>query len=243
MKILAAVPSPRDLAQFDAAFQKINVDKLIVKYMPEQEAYNIIRERFLKYTEYTHLAIVPDDLIVEPQHWDQLVADLKEYDYPVACGVCNLDNSPEHQGMLNICINHPPAISRVQTMRSYKWLFEGSEEHQQYLNKTPPIVKVNFAGFPCIIFARDVISLFVFKDDRKPYNPKERGCCVDVMACADLADLDIPIHCDLRVRMTHLKIDDNQIEGKMVGIKEPKIEFIPQSNGTSSTVALMPGHE
>ena len=137
------------------------------------------------------------------------------------------DISPEHKGMLNVCIDHMQSISRYQPDRSYEWLVEGSELHHFLLtNKNPPIIQVIFAGFPFMFFRRDVIESFEFKDDRTPANPhKLVGCCIDVMTCADLYDLEIPIHCDLRVRMQHLKIDDSQIEGRMVGIKSPQVYF------------------
>lgn len=225
-KPLIAIPSPRDLAAFAEAVERLPADKLFVKYMPEKDAYDVIREFFLEHEEYTHLAILPDDLIVLPYHWAQLIFDLHEYQFPVLCGVCNLDISAEHKGMLNVCIDHKPALSRYQPERTYEWLVEGSEQHKKLMDLTPPIIKVDFAGFPFMFFERGVIELFEFKDDRKPYNPmKLVGCCIDVMACADLYDLDIPIHCDLRVRMQHLKLDDQRVEGRMVGVKQPVVYF------------------
>lgn len=225
-RVLIAIPSPRDLPQFAAAVDQIPTDKLFCKYMHEQQAYETIRASFLENEQYTHLAILPDDLIVTPYHWSQLLFDLHEYQFPVLCGVCNLDQSQEHKGMLNVCINHKPSISRDQSKRTYEWIIEGSDQHEKLMDKTPPIIKVMFAGFPFMFFERSVIEQFEFKDDRKPYNPlKNIGCCIDVMTCADLYDLDIPIHCDLRVRMQHLKIDDSRVEGRMVGIKNPLVYF------------------
>ena len=88
-RVLIAIPSPRDLPQFAEAVNKIPADKLFCKYMHEQQAYDTIRENFLTSAneQYTHLAILPDDLIVTPYHWQQLVEDLHEYDFPVLCGV------------------------------------------------------------------------------------------------------------------------------------------------------------
>lgn len=227
MRILVAVPSPRDLKVFDDALAKLNVDKLIVKYYWEFQAYEIIQQQFLAHKEYTHLCLIADDLIVEQQHLNQLMFDIGVYDFPVVCGLCNLDQSPEHKGMLNVCIDHMPSIARNQNDRSYVWLVEGSEQHLELLaNKHPPIIKVLFAGFPCMVIARDVVEQFTFKDDRAPATPgKNIGCCVDVMTCADLHDLEIPIHCDLRVQMNHLKISDSAIEGRQVGIKNPHFYF------------------
>jgi hypothetical protein len=227
-KTLIAIPSPRDLPKFEEATAKLPADKLFVKYMYEQPAYETIREFFLTHTEYTHLAILPDDLLVTPEHYYQLVDDIERYNFDVVCGVCNLDKSEEHNGMLNICIDHMPSISRNQHYRTYKWLMEGSPEHERLLLQNPPIIPVVFAGFPFQFFSRRTIEQFTFKDDRIPYTPdKLIGCCVDSMTSADLYDLGIPIQCDLRVRTIHMKIDDSQVEGRMVGIKQPNVSLIP----------------
>ena len=225
-KPLIAIPSPRDLPEFAAAVDKLPADKLFVKYMREQQAYDVIRQYFLTHREYDYLAILPDDLIVTPYHWHQLMSDLHEFNFEVLCGLCNLDISQEHKGMLNVCVRHLP--SRSALTRSYDWLIEGGPEHQAYLDcMDPPIIQVAFAGFPFMFIRRDVVAQIEFKDDLI-WNPhKVSGCCVDVIFTADCHDLGIPIYCDLRCRMNHLKVDDNIVIGKMTGIKQPEVKFVP----------------
>lgn len=191
--------------------------------MRENEAYSIIRENFLANETYTHLAILPDDLIVTQYHWHQLIEDIREYDFPVVCGLCNLDQSAEHKGMLNVCINHLP--SREAYLRTYEWIMEGSAEHKALLAKTPPIIKVKFAGFPFMFMRRDVVETVSFADDYEWNHYKLMGCCVDVIFCLDCHEQDIPIYCDLRCQMIHLKIDDVRVEGKKVDILPKHVYF------------------
>ena len=64
MKPLLVIFNPRSIPEFYKAIEKINgISKLWIKYFPQDEAYNKAREFFLQ-SDYTHLMILPDDLIV-----------------------------------------------------------------------------------------------------------------------------------------------------------------------------------
>ena len=70
---LLCCPSPRDIREVYEALRETGYDRLYAKYYPEKTAYNLLRDYFLDHTEYTHLVICPDDLIIKKEHIDSLV--------------------------------------------------------------------------------------------------------------------------------------------------------------------------
>jgi len=94
--ILLFMPSPRDIPQVKRYWNDLPADKLIVKYTPQLEAYQIGREYFLSHPEYTHLAICPDDLEVTKEGFEILKKDIEMFHFPVVSGICGIDeNRPD----------------------------------------------------------------------------------------------------------------------------------------------------
>lgn len=91
MRVLIGIPSPRDIPEFIEATVKIDDDKLWVKYYDEYTAYKYIRQFFLKHKEYTHLCLLPDDLIVRVEQYEKLKEQVHLCSYPVFSGVFNSD--------------------------------------------------------------------------------------------------------------------------------------------------------
>lgn len=221
MNPLIALPSPRKIDVVIEAHEKLkHIPHLWVKYFEEEEAYQVIRNYFLEHTEYTHLVIAPDDLIVEPQHYDALVSDLKKINFPVLSGICNLSMVSGMENIINICIEQMPNIVRTKK-RDFKF---------PKLSELPKgLLQVKFSGFPFMFIRRDIVEKIDFESDRKhnPYriNPLNRG--FDLPFCYNCDQLGIPIHVDTRVLMLHLRGADlsysygNQVENLLVG-KEPK---------------------
>ena len=86
MKLLIGIPSPRDIPNFKLAIDRINYDKLWVKYMGYQyDPYGQMRDFFLQHDEYTHFAICQDDLILHPKGVQTLIDDLELYPIISAC--------------------------------------------------------------------------------------------------------------------------------------------------------------
>jgi hypothetical protein len=82
--ILHTIPSPRaNIGEVQRYQGILPFDKFIPYFMWEPGAYHVIREFFLEHTEYTHLMIGTDDIIVRPYHCLRIYKDLLEYDYPV----------------------------------------------------------------------------------------------------------------------------------------------------------------
>src|SRR5215831_12855215 len=71
---------------------RINEHKVWIKYSDEYTAYLIMRKLFL-YTDFTHLVIIPDDLIVTPSQFEKLKRNAELGNYPVLSGTCAVDST------------------------------------------------------------------------------------------------------------------------------------------------------
>lgn len=198
-RLLIGVPSPRDLPEFLEATAKLPYDKFWAKYYTEHPAFKLIQEFFIEHKEYTHLAILCDDLIVKPEHATTLFNEAVEGNYAALGGVCNVGREAEWDGMYNISLTHLTNPQRVY--RRYEFIkIQDAEE----LAKTTPIVQTRFQGFPFTIIRRDIVERFEFKTDGF-YNEKPgRGCCTDTVFCWETAHAGVPMHADLRVVMYHM---------------------------------------
>jgi len=125
--ILLAIPSPRDIPEFQKAMDSItDIDKLWFKYCPAHITYPLIRKEFLNHpNKYTHLVICPDDLLITREHLQTLMDDYtnllvtdEERDTTVISGYCNVDTS-QHAKEANICIDY---VTPRKLGRRYKWI-------------------------------------------------------------------------------------------------------------------------
>jgi len=203
-KILHAIPSPRDNIQGVLDYQPdLPFDRFIPKFMPEVDAYHLVRDFFLENKQYTHLAIGTDDIVVKPEHMLALAADLEGKDYPVLTGVMNVYQ--EDHDLLNITPNGS-IPSPIWAKRIYNWINK-KEMYRYTANGTNPIIQVGFSGFPVMIIRRDVVERIPFESDAK-YNPVPfpLGGSLDVQFCYSCHRMKIPIFCDTRVEMDHLRL-------------------------------------
>ena len=213
-KLLIAIPSPRDIEQFAEATAKITkYDKYWVKYYYEQEAYDEIRRYFLEHGEYTHLAILADDLIIKEQDVDRLFA--MRGNCPVICGVAMVNRERSFDGLLSIGTVDVPSI--IRSGRTYNLM--NMAKYDSY-GQLKPIIQVMYQGFPLPIIRRDVVEAIRFRDDREP-NHRERGCCLDLMFSYDCAQQGIPMYCDLNVFMDHLPGKEARFMNFGAGTKTP----------------------
>ena len=201
MKLLIGVPSPRDIPQFLEATAKLPYDKFWAKYYTEYPAFQHIRNFFLEHTEYTHLAILCDDLIVTPEQAQSLCNLAEEY----ACigGVCNVGRESIWDNCYNISLTH--VTDPFRPNRRYEFI---TIPEAQEIAKTTPIVQTRFQGFPFTIIKREVIEKIDFKTDGF-YNENigmkpQTGCCTDTVFCLETWHAGIPMHADLRVVMYHI---------------------------------------
>jgi hypothetical protein len=214
--ILVFIPSPRDIAEFKDSVSKLSkYDRYWVKYYPEADAYSRARKFFLG-NNYSHLVILPDDLVVTEKQIDSLIQDINDKDYAVISGITNVDIRQINWG--KYCISRNLPRIDVLTEQSYDWFTE--YERQRYLNfHKMPIIRVKHIGFPLTFIRRDIIRLLNFRPLAK-YN-----CCLDVQFCIDCEKLKIPIFVDLRIVGKHLKRRDGVYDNFGLGTKNPIVRF------------------
>jgi len=203
IKPLLCCPSPRDLTEVYEALKRTGRDRLYAKYFPEKVAYNLLRDYFLDHTEYTHLVICPDDLIIERDHIDSLIEILEKNDYPVLAGVCNVDLG-KFKDYLAITANLPHPQRIVPERKQMGWRYYAWVHRTTQFPTT--IIKVPFSGFAAQFFRRDVVKRYKFTDDAK-FNgtPELNTGAIDVMFSNTCAIENIPQMVDTTIRMRHLK--------------------------------------
>ncbi len=223
MKLLLGMPSPRNIKIVNDNWEKINEDQIIVKHYREWSAYQEIRNYFLEHKEYTHLAICPDDLIITQKDIDILKNDLLEFDYPVLCGISNVNMNETE--MIVVIIDSIPTLEK--STRSFNF------DHFEDLKED--ITQVLHAGFPLQIIKRSIVNMIDFDSDSKL-----NGGDPDIIGNLDLIfshrckELNIPIHCDRRARMIHLRgnegVINNDVSKRYIKIKSGNMyNFLPGS--------------
>lgn len=192
------MPSPRDIPQVLEAWKKLDHDQLHVKYHKEYDAYKKIRDFFLEHSEYTHLAICPDDLVITPKDLEILAKDLQGFNFPVLSGICNVGLNPEALDYLAVITTDHPLPSKDSERRHFEWAKESDLEFT--------ITRVNFSGFPLFIIRRDIVERFEF-DSQGKIEGKEPNSVgnLDVIFAWNCHENKIPIFVDKRAKMLHLR--------------------------------------
>lgn len=138
---------------------KIPCDKLIIKYMPYPWPHNLARDFFIEHEEYTHLIVMPQDILVKKEHFEALKADIEKYHYPVLSGVCNVEREGHRNfNMWNICKICP---SKFRNERIYRWVPACAEKIG--------IMRVGFQGMAFTWIQRNILQRvnldgeFIFK--------------------------------------------------------------------------------
>lgn len=213
-KLLIGIPSPRDIPEFLEATAKLEYDKIWSKYRTEYPAFKKIREFFLEHPEYSHLAILCDDLIVKPDDVKRLFHVTVVNDYPALGGLCMVNRDEEWKDCVNLVTTQPVNPHRPE--RHYDFITVS--QWQTLLNERDTI-QTKFQGFPFTIIRRDIVEQFEFKTDGFYNNKPERGCCTDTVFCWELFNAGIHMYADLRIFMHH--IPDSRYLTNKVGQTEP----------------------
>ena len=220
MKALIGIPSPRDIESFAKSTKLLDFcDKIWIKYMePEKKAYDLIRNYFLANSEYTHLVILPDDLIVTVAQFKSLMKSVQDFDYPVLGGVANIDATPNGMNFFSMSFNMIHAdrnkrFAKLVTKTELDELAKGG------------IVRVLWSGFPCMFIRRDVVEKIEFNNDGKYIEGLDgfHGCCADTVFCYECYQNKIRIHVDPRIIMPHLRFNQEEKDSWRVGSLPPKV--------------------
>ena len=214
---------PKDLPEVLAGLDSIDCDKLYLNYFPYPHNYTISRQFFLDHPEYTHYVALPNDLVPTKEIHERLIQLIKENDYPVISGVCNVDTG-KYKDKINITSNLP--VLAPYDFRRYFWVSK---------NKHPnKVLKVPWAGFPYMFIRRDVVEKIPFatvpEDIRigHPIWEQTGGWGGDLAFAHSCKYHNIPIHVDTGCQMVHLRYHGEMLIGK----KEPEVIFVKDGIST-----------
>ena len=206
MKPLLFLPSPRDIPQVIESVSKLKIDKLWVKYHPQQEAYDVGRQLFLD-TDYTHLIIHPDDLLVKQKDINNLVRDCTRLPEIVVSGYCNCTAGATDWEDSNISAILPPDPPYLGTYDGFQFTKLAD------LKKIKDImIEIKFSGFALTAIPRKIVEGIPFRTSG--------GCCVDSCFSLDLAERGIKQYLDTRVFTTHMRTKFDILQ---VGKKEKQV--------------------
>lgn len=212
-KPLLLIPSPRFIEPFYDAVDNLEIDKLWMKYYPQEEAYQNGRYWFIRHLEYDSLIILPDDLLVEQEGINQLLEDAEFYD--VISGYCNNTAGDTTNVDSDVSIGslppNPPLRGRYH---EFNWDSLLLLEHIR--DKGPEIIPVMHQGFALTLLKREIVRKIPFRTSE--------GCCVDSCLSLDLDRHNIPQWVDLRVRSYHLKTNPDIL---LVGKEKKEMIFEP----------------
>lgn len=199
--MLVAIPSPRDIPEFKKSVDEClqAYDKVWFKYFHQaSNPYLLIKDFFLKRPRYTHLAIIPDDLVLNKQGVEKLIDNVVSdpQKYRVIMGTCIVDNT--HFGEKHLAFTkNLPDLDRHK--RKYYW-------YRRKQVKGKGIMQVPHCGTPFAILSKDVVKLVSLDNDLRWNNGLQSiGMSEDVVLSHDLERLGIPIYVDTDVFFEHLK--------------------------------------
>lgn len=216
IKPLLGVLNPRDLPEFKECVEKINIDRLHIKYFqPESDAYDALRKSFLKHTEYSHLIICPDDIVFDNSHIEKLISGIEQFNFPILTGYANLDL--KHPDTYSVSL-YP--IDIIRERRNPILLTKQTMPTQRY-------IEVKWCGFGLTTIRRNIVEKIQFEDDSRDNNrPYGSGCCVDTKFSWDALCKRIPMICDTTVKFLHLRKDNYSLMDHFyAGIKPRAIQL------------------
>jgi len=196
MKILIATARAQTIPRVQEARKTLNYDRVEALHMFPSKAYAAIQKFFTEHKEYTHLVIAAGDLLVQPGNMKNLESVLRENDYPVICGVCNVGLGEDSTKCI-VTKNLPHPMIQPILFRHYDW-YKWTEVQDFQVRR------VRFAGNCLACIRRDVLDIITLRTDAK-VNGLEEGGNVDVMFAVDCEVQNIPIMADFNNRMLHLR--------------------------------------
>lgn len=207
VNLLITSPSPRHIKLFESKLKILNTkyDIYLEKYnFDEVDAYKQCRDFFLSHTEYTHMAILPDDLLVDLKHVDKLIDDLEKYDYDVLSGICNFALTSKNFLNHMTCIEYSnygavdqlAKTGRFDYFRQIMTRDRYDEIKKQMATKPNRIIRVGLSNFPFTIIKRSVVEQIEFGMNLMG---------VDTVFFQSCINKGIATYADLDVEMLHLK--------------------------------------
>jgi hypothetical protein len=185
---LLCILNPRTIPEVLHLFEKIKgYDKLWLKNMNQVMAYHQLRLWFLEHTEYTHLIILLDDVLITQEEFDILRLDVEEGDYPVIGGIGNVSYLRLEE--------YSPCIDVMPSYDEYTYKFMKKSELEAFVRAKEFIKQVKFEGFSLTFIRRDIVEQVPFRGDNS----------IDLNFAIDCEAKGIPTYVDFRTKMFHLK--------------------------------------
>lgn len=245
-RLLIINPSPRKIKPFEQRIQWLNrfYDIFREKYnFDEKDAYNTCRDFFLSHTEYTHLAIIPDDLLVEPRHVQKLMSEIDKSDYKVLSGISNFACTSRRMfnNMTAIEYTNYGAVEQLRKTGRFDYFKQiMTRDRYQKLkeelkDKPNRIIQVAWSAFPITIAKRDVIEKIKFDANLMG---------VDTVFFQQCIKNQIPTFADLDVETVHLKgIEENRDMDYFIKLAweyniDTKVVFVESSRPVKEEIFL-----
>lgn len=165
---------------------KLPYDKLYAKYFAEPDAYKELTQYFLEHKDYTHMCIIPDDLIVDRVGFEILMLDLQEHDYPALEGICNLSFHQTDKFACGPTISGGPSFFSEQSLK-----LEIEKQHSE-------IIQVQSESFCCLFIRRDMLEKYPHLIKGMPNTSFDWGFSTTCFMEG------IPMRVDTRARFLHL---------------------------------------
>jgi len=207
---------PKDIQPVLDGLKEIPCDQLFLNYMAYPYNYEMTTSFFKSNPEYTHLIVLPNDLVPTRDVYDKLIKHIREKDLAVVSGVCNWDTG-KYKDYINITSNLPTLD--YANRRYYKL------SKNRYPNT---LLKIPWAGFPFMFIRRDIVFKVPFpphcvKDTKgqRPIWETKGGFGGDLCWAHNLDYYNIEQWADTGCNMKHLRFYGEML----VGVKSPSIEF------------------
>ena len=228
--LVLGILNPRNISTVMQNFENNinNVDKVYIKYYnPEQQAYEALRDFFLDHTEFSHLCLIADDCIINPEHIDRLRWGVHKHDFPVLTGFGNV-NLTDKKDVYTISFEGVP-IKRNERGDSFHTLIRHKEMFSEMFQTCAfgEYFKVKWCGFGLTVIRRDIVERIPFEDDaRWNGQPYLTGCCIDTAFSHVCNENNIPIWVEPHVKVHHLKLTDlSLMQDFYAGVLPRSIKF------------------
>ncbi len=212
-----------DLDEVKDGLNEIYADKLQVSYFSYPFPHRIIEKFFNDNQDYTHLIMIPNDLVYNNENFQRTKEAIEKFDYPVLSGLCNVDLT-QHKTDYNVCFKLPEL---AYINRRYRWLADSTRK--ELLRRGSRFVNVKFAGYPAICIRRDVIEKVrlnflnrTIETNELPIWETRGGFANDLIFCHNINDVGIPLICDIENTMLHFRYTGKS----QIGVKPEKVKFI-----------------
>lgn len=209
VNLLIFNPGPRLIKVFESKISQLNqkYDIYRVRFnWNEQDAYEQGRQFFLSHPEYTHMAILPDDLLIETHQVDKLVSDLENNPgIDVLSGICNFSLvNKKFYNTLAVIPSESTSPSYQMFRNQAKYMYESLTTRNKYMEGPKGIRKVLFAAFSFTVAARHVLEKFGFKPV-PPVGAIVDGMGLDTLFYNNCLRKNITCRADYDVMLLHIK--------------------------------------